>query len=66
MSVHFFKSPPTRVVWIEIECLYIRVFLDASPPTRVVWIEIYSGFDYEEAKKASPPTRVVWIEIILE
>ena len=35
------RSPPTRVVWIEIDLLAKYKDLQGSPPTRVVWIEIY-------------------------
>ena len=36
----FTKSPPTRVVWIEIINGVSMSFGNRSPPTRVVWIEI--------------------------
>ena len=33
-------SPPTRVVWIEINFATNNDKVTVSPPTRVVWIEI--------------------------
>ena len=35
------KSPPTRVVWIEIIGTRYAGKQIKSPPTRVVWIEIF-------------------------
>ena len=59
------RSPPTRVVWIEMIEDGRDLILTMSPPTRVVWIEIVkSGKDGEW--DLSPPTRVVWIEISQE
>ena len=58
------RSPPTRVVWIEISAKKLINEVDASsPPTRVVWIEIFKIIATIR-NKVSPPTRVVWIEII--
>ena len=39
-ETHWNKSPPTRVVWIEIIMLIGQENAKESPPTRVVWIEI--------------------------
>lgn len=42
--VDFIRSPPARVVWIE---MYMRNEGDTdaeSPPARVVWVEIGNGF----------------------
>ena len=57
-------SPPTRVVWIEIERYTAFTGIrQLSPPTRVVWIEISYSTYLERKEAKSPPTRVVWIEI---
>ena len=55
-------SPPTRVVWIEIDSEIIHINGVKSPPTRVVWIEILKPVKISFSH-LSPPTRVVWIEI---
>ena len=40
MLMHITKSPPARVVWIEISDRTPIVIVRLSPPARVVWIEI--------------------------
>ena len=58
------RSPPARVVWIEmLLCRWFRAAVLPSPPARVVWIEIIlSRLGYIRFTE-SPPARVVWIEI---
>ena len=43
------RSPPTRVVWIEMKDDWQKEFDGMSPPTRVVWIEIVLTVIFEQA-----------------
>ena len=56
------RSPPARVVWIEILRAVVCPAGVWSPPARVVWIEIVGSTNNVDIYP-SPPARVVWIEI---
>ena len=63
--ISYRRSPPARVVWIEMHQYISKILAAPSPPARVVWIEICGQVPGVPPPIQSPPARVVWIEIQL-